>query len=116
MLEQNRSAFLESVAWASPTVLTFLIGMAVATFFVFRLGMPAIMALLGCGLMCLARIVNLGSFYYQLTLHSRADIAGSEAYFKLVNACTTLLHLLGFTLVFAAIFVGRKNPNAVGER
>jgi len=104
------TSFLIQLLGQSPMLLAYLIGMVIALVFWRRCPSTAVLVLLGSGLLLLISVE--GTFAFQYIIQSRHDWGWRDE--KMVTVLTTLglvnsvIGALGFALLLAAAFVGRR--------
>jgi hypothetical protein len=106
------STFLESIAWNSPMLLVFLVGIFMSLAWMMRNPLPSILTLIGCGLLFVGRSANLVFQYFRLSGDPDWNTSAMKQLMIVVNTGVTMSASIGFALIIAAIFLGRNKPSA----
>lgn len=105
---QFLTLLLQWVTYNGPSLVMYIIGCVIASTHLTRYPRPAWLALIGCGLLAMT---NLTSLLMYAVIASQGSLFGSTTIFMTaLNVVMNAFHLLGFGLVFAAVFLDRRRP------
>lgn len=109
----NTTSFLvQQLPFLVPYALVFLVGLVVSLVHLQRCAKPALLAAIGCGaLLCITLLTPL----FQALAFSHGDSYGWARVgmlHSIVSLVSALVHVVGFSLLIAAIFIDRRQPLA----
>ncbi len=104
---------LHWLMYAGPSLLMYTVGIIIASTQLTRYPKPALFALAGCGIHALSTGMSLMSFVFIRS----SGWAGSQigTLMTALSLLSSLMHMVGFGLLFAAVFVSRQAPEPPPE-
>ncbi len=105
------SFLTQQLAYAAPALLVYLVGMVLAVIFIRKYPGPAILTLLGTGILLVTTIgIALAQVHFmRLRVESGWTTARYGQMSSVVSIAGSMLRGLGLALWLAAVFVGRKS-------
>ena len=110
------SMFVSMLVSHIPMLLVYLLGMFLALAFWRRCPVPCALTLGATGLMFVVSVGQTVLYSYLLNSDGGSTIApgGRTSMMGVIGLCTTILHALGFCLLLAAVFHGRRRSAGQG--
>ena len=107
----NGSFLIQQLAYASPVIVVYLVGIVLAVIFIKKYPGPAILTLLGAVILLVNALGTAGAQAYLMRLRfdSNWTIAQYAEMMSLVSIIGSIARALGSALLLAAVFVGRKS-------
>lgn len=103
-------AILMQLLFQGPTLLIYIIGSILAIVMWQRARTPALLLLIGVGVLLLSAIFGVVVQNYALYAGDGVDIASRGALMGLIGFLTNIMHAVGVLLLVLAAFAGRKAP------
>ena len=108
------SMFISMLVSHIPMLLVYLLGMFLALAFWRRCPVPCALTLGAAALMFVVSVGQTVLYSYLLQGGSTIAQSGRTSMMGVIGLCTTILHALGFCLLLAAVFHGRRRSDGQG--
>ena len=111
-MEMFLTFLLQQLPLMLPLILMYLVGVILALVFLSRLGGPAALTLASCVILLLVTLAGPLAQGYLLALARSSDMPRTSfsSLMGAVGIVRTLLHIVGFSLILAAVFMRRRAP------
>jgi hypothetical protein len=103
---------LTQLAYRAPGMLAYLTGVVLSLVYLRRHPRPAVLALLGSGLLLLVSTASL--FLAVFLLRPDGNLQQRALLFGIIGFAASILHAIGFILVAVAVFIGRRGRMLTG--